>query len=89
MIDDAQVRVRIILVWLHNLSTSVSHSRWLSRALANLEPGADHAICSSYTSPFLFFCTLLEEYLPQDVFFLAESVIILHVVIVRLVEDAI
>ena len=89
MIDDAQVSMRVVFVRLHNLSTSVAHSRWLSRALANLEPGADHAICSTYTPSFLFFCTLLEEYLPQDVLFLAESVIILHVVIVRLVEDAI
>ena len=88
MIDDAQVRVRVVLVWLHNLSSRVTHSRWLSR-LAYLEPGADNAIRSTYTPSFLFFCTLLKEDLPQDVLLLAESVIILHVVVVRLVEDAI
>ena len=88
MIDDAQVGVRVVLVRLHNLSTCVTHSRWLS-CLSDLEPGADHAICSTDTSPFLFFCTLLKEDLPQDVLFLPESVIILYVVVVRLVEDAI
>ena len=88
MIDDAQVRVRVVLVRLHNLSSSVAHSRWLSR-LANLEPGADNAICSTYTPSLLFFCTLLKEDLPQNVLLLAESVIIFHVVVVRLIEDAI
>ena len=89
MIDDAQVRVRVVLVRLHNLSTCVAHSRWLSRALTDLEAGADHAICSTNTSPLLFLCALLEEDFPQDILLLPKSVIILHVVVVGLVEDAI
>ena len=89
VIDDAQVRMRIVFVWLHNLCSCVAHSRWLSRALAHLKPGADHAIGSTYSPPFLFFCTLLKEDFPQNVLFLAKSVIILYIVVVRLVEDAI
>ena len=87
MVNDAQVRVRIVFVWLHDLSTSVSHSRWLARIASTSEAGANDA--RAHATALLFLGTLFEEDLAKDVLFLAEGVVVLDVIVVRLVKHAV
>lgn len=94
MVDDAEVRVRIVFIWFHNLGPSVAHSRWLTieestvRTGSNLETRADDSTIID-AATLLFFCTLFEENFAQNVLFLAESVIVFDIVVVRLVKHAI
>ena len=94
MVDDAEVRVGIVFIWFHNLSPGVAHSRWLAieeatvRTGSHLETRADDSSIID-TSTLLFFCALFEEDLAQNVLFLAESVIVFYIVVVRLVKHAI
>ena len=94
MIDDAEVSVRVVFIWFHNLSTCVAHSRWLtieertSRTWSNLEPRAHNASIIDAATLF-FFCALFEENFAENVLFLAESVIVFDIVVVRLVKHAV
>lgn len=87
MVNDTKVRVRVILIWLHNLCSCIAHCRGL--ATCTLQARAYQTITLNYASSLLFFGTLFEEYLAKDVFLLTKGVVILHVVVVRLVKHAV
>ena len=94
MVDDAEVGVRIVFIWFHNLSSSVAHSRWLTIKEASVCTRSDLETRANYSTiihptTLLFFCTLFEENFAQNVLFLAESVIVFDIVVVRLVKHAI
>ena len=81
--------VRIIFIWLHNLSTCIAHSRWLAdTTLSDRQPRADDTIGVD-TSALLLLGTLLEEDLAKHVLLLAKGVVVLHVVVVGLVKHAV
>lgn len=87
MVDYSQVRMRIILIWLHNLRTSIAHSSGL--ATGSLKSGSNQSVALDHSSSLLFFCTFFEEHLTKDVLLLTKAVIILHIVVVWLVKHAI
>jgi len=87
VIDDSQVCMRVVLVRLHNLCPSASHGTWLP--ICTLEPRSHESVALDHTTALFFLGTFFEEYLAEDVFFLAERVIILHIVVVGLVKHAI
>ena len=80
MVDNPQMRMRIILVWFHNLSSCCRHRILAMNASYTLWPK---------TPLFFFFWTLLEEYLPQNILFLVVSIVVFDVIVMGLVEDAI
>ena len=85
----------IIFIWLHNLSTSVTHCCWLSynsvmvKWLPTTETRSHKTVVVCNTPSLFFLCTLLEEDLPKNVLLLVEGVIILDVVVMRLIEDTV
>ena len=79
--------MRIVLVRLHDLRSSIAHCCGL--ATRSLKPRPNQAVALDHTSSLLFFCTLLEEHLAKHVLLLPKTVVILHVVVVRLVKHAI
>jgi hypothetical protein len=54
-----------------------------------LEPRSHESVALDHTTALFFLGTFFEEDLAEDVFFLAERVIILHIVVVGLVKHAI
>ena len=84
MVDDSQMRVRIILIGLHNLGSCASNRRLLAHGGLGELWVLGHTI---ETTALLLPSTLLEEYLAEDILLLMEGVVILHIVVVRLVED--
>lgn len=80
MVDYPQMCVRIILVWFNNLSSCCRH--------CILAMNAGDALWSE-TPLFFFFCTFLEEYLAQNIFFLVVSIVVFDVVVMGLIEDAV
>ena len=83
MVNDSQMRVRIILIWLHNLGSCASNRRLLTHGGLWELRILGHTI---ETSALLFSSTLLEEDLAKDILFLVEGVIVLHIVVMGLVE---
>ena len=87
VVDDAKMRVRVVLVRLHNLSACIAHCRGL--AISPLESRAYQTITLDHATAFLLLGAFLEEDFAQDVLLLAERVVVLHVVVVRLVKHAV
>ena len=81
------MRVRIVLVRLHDLRSSIAHCCGL--ATRSLKPRSNQTVALNDASSLLLFRTLLEEHLTKHVLLLPKTVIILHVVVVRLVKHAI
>ena len=85
MIDDTQMGMRVILIWLHYLCTCAAYSRLWANGAWELGVWSN----SIHASSFLFPSTLLEEHFPEDVLLLVEGVIVLHVVVVGLIKHAV
>lgn len=79
--------MRVILIWLHNLSSCIAHCRGL--ATCTLQARSYQTITLNYASTLLFLGTLFEEYLAKDVFLLTKGIVILHIVVMWLVKHAV
>lgn len=75
VVDDPQVRLRVVLVWLHYLGTGSLHGgktgQW-HNAFAVVLLG-----------------TLLEKYFAQDILLFVVGIVVLHVVVMGLVKHAV
>ena len=95
VVDDAKVSVGIVFIRLHYLRACVTHSCWLAQGVVIQLPasysqsGSGKSVCVCDTSPLFLLCAFLEEHLSEHVLFLVESVIVLDVIVVRLVENTI
>lgn len=90
VVDDAQMSVWVILIGTHDLGTCIAHGcRLTIDAALTGETRSDNSISGDDTSALLFLGTLFEEHFSEDVFLLAERVIVLHIVVVGLVKHAI
>ena len=85
MIDDAQMGMGIILIWLHNLCTCATNCRLRSYGPWELCMWPNTIHCLSFFFP----SALLKENLPEHILLFVERVIILHIVVVGLVKHAI
>jgi hypothetical protein len=75
MVNDSQVCLWIVFIRLHDLCTGRLHGGQARQRGDSLSV--------------IFLRTLFEKDLPQDVFLLIVSVVVLDIVVVRLVEDAV
>ena len=81
--------VRVIFIWLHDLCSSIAHSRRLTNAaLAHRQARTDNTIRVD-ASALLLFRTFLEKYFAEDILLLAKGVVVLDIVVVGLVKHAI